>query len=46
LLERVAARHLVSIEGVGATTAFLSTDFAKLMTRVTVYADGEYHIVG
>jgi len=31
---------------VGATTAFLATDYAKLMSGETVYADGGYHIVG
>jgi enoyl-[acyl-carrier protein] reductase I len=50
LLERVAQRaperDLVSIEDVGATTAFLATDYAKLMTGEIVYVDGGYHIVG
>ena len=50
LLERAAqrapARDLVSIEDVGATTAFLATDYARLMTGETVYVDGGYHIVG
>ena len=31
---------------VGATTGFLATDYAKLVTGETVYADGGYHIVG
>ena len=50
LLERAAqrapARHLVSIEEIGAATAVLATDYAKLITGETVYVDGGYHIVG
>lgn len=50
LLERAArrapARDLVSIEDVGATTAFLATEYARLMTGETIYVDGGYHIVG
>jgi len=50
LLDHVArlapTRRLVSIDDVGATTALLATDYAKLMTGETVYADGGYHIVG
>jgi enoyl-[acyl-carrier protein] reductase I len=50
LLERAAqrapARDLVSIEDVGSTTAFLATDYARLMTGETIYVDGGYHIVG
>lgn len=46
-LARLAPAHrLVSIDDVGATTAFLATDYAKLMTGETVYVDGGYHIVG
>ena len=44
--QRAPARDLVSIEDVGATTAFLATDYAKLMTGEIVYVDGGYHIVG
>ena len=44
--ERAPERHLVSIEDVGAATAFLATDYAKLITGETVYVDGGYHIVG
>jgi len=44
--QRAPARDLVSIEDVGATTAFLATDCAKLMTGEIVYVDGGYHIVG
>jgi enoyl-[acyl-carrier protein] reductase I len=50
LLERAAkrapARSLVSIEDVGAATAVLATDYAKLITGDTVYVDAGYHIVG
>jgi enoyl-[acyl-carrier protein] reductase I len=50
LLERAASRapagRLVSIEDVGLTTAFLATDYAKLMTGETIHVDGGYHIVG
>jgi enoyl-[acyl-carrier protein] reductase I len=50
LLERVArlapAHRLVTIDDVGAATAFLATDYAKLMTGETVCVEGGYHIVG
>jgi enoyl-[acyl-carrier protein] reductase I len=49
LMEKAAAhapsRMLVSIEDVGMATAFLATDFARLMTGDTVYIDGGYHVV-
>jgi enoyl-[acyl-carrier protein] reductase I len=44
--KRAPARHLVSIEDVGAATAFLATNYAKLITGETVYVDGGYHILG
>ena len=44
--KRAPERQLVSIEDVGAATAFLATDYAKLMTGETVYVDGGYHILG
>jgi enoyl-[acyl-carrier protein] reductase I len=44
--ERAPARRLVSIEDVGAATAVLATDYAKLITGETVYVDGGYHILG
>jgi enoyl-[acyl-carrier protein] reductase I len=44
--KRAPERHLVSIEDVGAATAYLATDYAKLITGETVYIDGGYHIVG
>ena len=50
LIERAAklapTRSLVSIEDVGAATAVLATDYAKLITGETVYIDGGYHILG
>jgi enoyl-[acyl-carrier protein] reductase I len=50
LMERAAAlapaRALVTIEDVGMATAFLATDYAKLITGDTLYVDGGYHIVG
>jgi enoyl-[acyl-carrier protein] reductase I len=44
--KRAPARSLVSIEDVGAATAVLATDHAKLITGETVYVDAGYHIVG
>jgi len=44
--ERAPARALVTIEDVGMATAFLATDFAKLITGDTMYVDGGYHVVG
>jgi enoyl-[acyl-carrier protein] reductase I len=44
--KRAPARQLVSIEDVGAATAVLATDYAKLITGETVYVDAGYHIVG
>lgn len=50
LMERAAARAparaLVTIEDVGMATAFLATDYAKLITGDTMYIDGGYHVVG
>jgi enoyl-[acyl-carrier-protein] reductase (NADH) len=45
-LELIDEKHQHPEGHVGATTAFLATDYAKLMTGETVYADGGYHIVG
>jgi enoyl-[acyl-carrier protein] reductase I len=44
--KRAPARSLVSIEDVGAATAVLATDHAKLITGETVYVDAGYHILG
>jgi enoyl-[acyl-carrier protein] reductase I len=50
LIDRAAklapAKNLVTIEDVGAATAFLATDYAKLITGETIYVDGGYHILG
>jgi enoyl-[acyl-carrier protein] reductase I len=50
LMEKAAARApsraLVTIEDVGMATAFLATDYAKLITGDTMYVDGGYHVVG
>ena len=49
LLEKAKAkaptRSLVSIEDVGAATAFLAHDAARLITGDTIYVDGGYHVV-
>ncbi len=42
---KAPARSLVSVEDVGAATAFLALDAAKLMTGETLYVDGGYHII-
>ena len=38
-------RSLVSIDDVGAATAFLALDGAKLITGGVMYIDGGYHII-
>ncbi|MBL8669879.1 MAG: enoyl-ACP reductase FabI [Alphaproteobacteria bacterium] len=49
LIERATAqapiRSLVSIDDVGYATAFLASDYARLITGGVVYVDGGYHIV-
>jgi enoyl-[acyl-carrier protein] reductase I len=49
LMEKAAARApsrmLVTIEDVGMATAFLASDYAKLITGDTIYVDGGYHVV-
>jgi enoyl-[acyl-carrier protein] reductase I len=42
---KAPARSLVSIDDVGAATAFLAHDAARLITGETVYIDGGYHIM-
>jgi enoyl-[acyl-carrier protein] reductase I len=42
---KAPARSLVSIDDVGAATAFLALDGAKLITGGVMYIDGGYHIV-
>jgi enoyl-[acyl-carrier protein] reductase I len=44
--ERAPRRALVTIEDVGMATAFLATDYAKLITGEVMYVDGGYHVVG
>lgn len=50
LMETAAARAperaLCTIEDVGLATAFLATDFAKMITGDVMYIDGGYHIIG
>ena len=43
--EKAPARALVDIDDVGAATAFLALDAAKLITGETLYIDGGYHII-
>jgi enoyl-[acyl-carrier protein] reductase I len=42
---KAPARSLVSIDDVGAATAFLALDAARLITGETLYIDGGYHII-
>jgi enoyl-[acyl-carrier protein] reductase I len=42
---KAPARALVSIDDVGAATAFLAHDAARLITGETLYVDGGYHII-
>jgi enoyl-[acyl-carrier protein] reductase I len=42
---KAPTRSLVSIEDVGAATAFLAHDVARLITGDTIYIDGGYHVV-
>jgi enoyl-[acyl-carrier protein] reductase I len=50
LLEKAAGRAperaLSTIEDVGVATAFLATDYAKMITGDVMYIDGGYHILG
>jgi len=43
--EKAPSRALVSIDDVGAATAFLALDAARLITGETLYVDGGYHII-
>jgi len=43
--EKAPTRSLVSIDDVGAATAFLALDQARLITGATLYVDGGYHII-
>src|SRR3990172_3647306 len=42
---KAPAKRLVTIDDVGAATAGLATDAAKLITGETIYIDGGYHII-
>ena len=42
---KAPVRCLVSIDDVGAATAFLAHDAARLITGETLYIDGGYHII-
>ncbi|HEV7260770.1 MAG TPA: enoyl-ACP reductase FabI [Bosea sp. (in: a-proteobacteria)] len=42
---KAPARELVSIDDVGAATAFLAHDAARLITGQVLYVDGGYHII-
>ena len=42
---KAPTKSLVSIDDVGAATAFLAHDAAKLITGDTLYIDGGYHIM-
>src|SRR3954469_11105930 len=43
--EKAPMQSLVSVDDVGRATAFLATDFARLMTGETLYVDGGYHVI-
>jgi len=43
--DKAPAQALVSIDDIGAATAFLALDAARLITGETIYVDGGYHIV-
>jgi enoyl-[acyl-carrier protein] reductase I len=43
--EKAPAHALVGIDDIGAATAFLALDAARLITGDTVYIDGGYHIM-
>jgi enoyl-[acyl-carrier protein] reductase I len=42
---KAPTRSLVTIDDVGAATAFLAHDAARLITGETLYIDGGYHII-
>jgi enoyl-[acyl-carrier protein] reductase I len=42
---KAPTRSLVSIDDVGAATAFLALDGAKLITGGVMYVDGGYHVI-
>lgn len=46
VVDRAPEHSLVDIHDVGATTAFLASDYAKLITGQTIYIDGGYSVMG
>lgn len=44
--KRTPSGQLASIDDVGAATAFLTLNVARLITGETIYVDGGYHIMG
>jgi enoyl-[acyl-carrier protein] reductase I len=42
---KAPSRSLITIDDVGAATAFLAHDAARLITGETLYIDGGYHII-
>ncbi len=44
--KRAPKRHLVDIEDVGHTAAFLVSDAASALTGNVTYVDGGYHVIG
>jgi enoyl-[acyl-carrier protein] reductase I len=42
---KAPSRSLVTVDDVGAATAFLAHDAARLITGETLYIDGGYHII-
>lgn len=45
-VERAPKRHIVNIEDVGHTAAFLVSDAASALTGNVTYVDAGYHIIG
>ena len=45
-IDRAPLHKLVSIEDIGALSAYLVSDVARTLTGGTIYIDGGYHIVG
>jgi enoyl-[acyl-carrier protein] reductase I len=43
--EKAPLHTLVDIFDVGATTAFLASDYARHMTGETIYVDAGYHVI-
>jgi enoyl-[acyl-carrier protein] reductase I len=43
--QKAPTRTLVGIDDVGWATAYLATDYARMITGNTVYVDGGYHVV-